>query len=265
MKLRPSAWKIGARTACTTISAILFAAAPQAAIGAALSPEVRQLVVAVAPDWDSHRGKLQLFEKSGSDWTPVCKPWPVLFGKNGLVWGRGELGGDEPGEHKNEHDKRAPAGVFKIGRIYTYDQALPAGSDYPFHTVTNADAWVDDSSSPNYNRFITIPDPANPPPWFEKEKMRLNDFAYRWLVEIRHNSDPPTPGGGSAIFFPHPAGRRQAHGRMHDDGGRRSGKAGSLAASQSRSSRPLCSLRSEYEKKWKAWGLPSPVGSRRGA
>ena len=31
--------------------------------------------------------------------------------------------------------------------------------------------------------------------------MRHNDFAYRWLVEIRHNSDPPVPGAGSAIFF----------------------------------------------------------------
>ena len=31
--------------------------------------------------------------------------------------------------------------------------------------------------------------------------MRHNDFAYRWLVEIRHNSDPPVPNEGSAIFF----------------------------------------------------------------
>jgi L,D-peptidoglycan transpeptidase YkuD (ErfK/YbiS/YcfS/YnhG family) len=31
--------------------------------------------------------------------------------------------------------------------------------------------------------------------------MRLRDFAYHWLVEIRHNSDPPVPGKGSAIFF----------------------------------------------------------------
>ena len=31
--------------------------------------------------------------------------------------------------------------------------------------------------------------------------MRSGDFAYRWLVEIRHNADPPVPGYGSAIFF----------------------------------------------------------------
>src|SRR6267142_1840174 len=49
-----------------------------------------------------------------------------------------------PGLHKGEHDGRAPAGVFQIGKIFTYDQALPAGANYPFRTVTPADAWIDD-------------------------------------------------------------------------------------------------------------------------
>src|SRR5205823_7534593 len=102
---------------------------------------------------------------------------------------------------KTECDWLAHAGIYRIGKIYTYDDHLPAGSDYPFHQLTTADAWSDDVSSPDYNRFVTIPDPANPPPWFAKQKMRHADFAYRWLVEIRHNSDPPVPGAGSAIFF----------------------------------------------------------------
>ena len=78
--------------------------------------------------------------------------------------------------------------------------ALPPGSDYPFHTVTAADAWVDDVNHSNYNQHVLV-DPANPPPWYAKQRMRLGDFAYRWLVEIRHNADPPVPGKGSAIFF----------------------------------------------------------------
>ena len=45
----------------------------------------------------------------------------------GLAWGRGVLGANEPGPQKTERDKRAPAGVFKIGKIYTYDPALPGG------------------------------------------------------------------------------------------------------------------------------------------
>lgn len=166
-------------------------------------PDCRQLIVGIAPNWDSMTGQMQLFERNSSagQWTKAGPAFPVLFGKNGLAWGRGLAGQDEAGLHKKERDGRAPAGIFRIGKIYTYDPQLPPGADYPFHQVTKADAWVDDVSSPEYNRFVSIEDPANPPPWFEKQKMRHNDFAYRWLVEIRHNSDPPVPGHGSAIFF----------------------------------------------------------------
>ncbi|MGI8431385.1 MAG: L,D-transpeptidase family protein, partial [Chthoniobacterales bacterium] len=147
-------------------------------------------------------GELSRFERDpGGAWQPVGAAIPVLFGKNGLAWGRGLAGQDEPGRKKQERDGRAPAGVFRIGTIYTYDAALPDGADFPFHQVTKADAWIDDVTSPDYNRFVTIDDPEHPPPWFAKEKMRHNDFAYRWLVEIRHNSDPPVPNDGSAIFF----------------------------------------------------------------
>ena len=93
-----------------------------------------------------------------------------------------------------------PLAFFRIGEVFTYDAALPPGANYPFHQVTEADVWSDDPRSPNYNRHIVI-DPRNPPDNYSHEKMRGGDFAYRWLVEIRHNSDPPVPGDGSAIFF----------------------------------------------------------------
>ena len=88
------------------------------------------------------------------------------------------------------------------------------------------------STSPDYNRFVTIDDPEHPPPWFAKEKMRHNDFAYRWLVEIRHNSDPPVPNDGSAIFFHIRRGVDPPDGRLHDDGGERSRAPYHLAASR---------------------------------
>jgi L,D-peptidoglycan transpeptidase YkuD (ErfK/YbiS/YcfS/YnhG family) len=164
--------------------------------------DCQQLIVALAPDWNSMRGTLRRFERDDhGPWRPVGAPCAVLFGKKGLAWGRGLAGQDEAGLRKSEHDGRAPAGVFRIGTIYTYDPALPAGANFPFHQVTKADAWIDDSTRPDYNQFVTIEDPEHPPPWFAKEKMRHNDFAYRWLVEIRHNSDPALPNEGSAIFF----------------------------------------------------------------
>src|SRR5437773_11759381 len=57
-----------------------------------------QLIVAVAPDWNSMRGKLQLFERThGGDWSPITSAVPVLFGKNGLACGIGLTCQDEPG------------------------------------------------------------------------------------------------------------------------------------------------------------------------
>ncbi|RYD84712.1 MAG: hypothetical protein EOP84_04750 [Verrucomicrobiaceae bacterium] len=243
------------RSLLCLLALILFAM-PGEGRAAGLDASVQQLIVAVAPSWDSTTGKLQLFERDGKDWKAIGEPWAVLYGPKGLAWGRGVYGTDEQGLRKVERDKKAPAGVFRIGKIYTYDSALPDGSDYPFHTVTKADAWVDDSSLPEYNRHVSV-DLRNPPPWFEKQKMRHNDFAYRWLVEIRHNSDPPVPGQGSAIFF-------------HQRRGPSRPSAGCTVMAQENLLRMIRWLRSEkqphyallpkaeYGKKWKAWGLPNP-------
>jgi len=165
-----------------------------------LGADFSQLIVGLAPDWNSQTGKIWLCHREGNTWRVDAGPMDVLFGKNGLAWGRGERGQDEKGLHKVERDKRAPAGLFRIGTIYTYDAALPAGADYSFHQVTAADAWIDDPKLPNYNQHVVV-DLKNPPPWYEKEKMRLNDPAYHWLVEIRANADPPVADEGSAIFF----------------------------------------------------------------
>ena len=227
----------------------------------ALDADVRELVVGIAPNWNSMDGHLQRFRRSANGaWTPVSGAIPVLFGKNGLAWGMGVEGADQPGLHKQEHDGRAPAGVFKIGKIYTYDTALPEGAKYPFHTVTDADAWVDDSNSPDYNRFVTIPDPAHPPAWFDKEKMRHGDFAYRWLVEIRHNSDPPRAGAGSAIFFHI---RRTKNGELRPTSGcttMAEPELVNLIRFLHAEDNPHYVLLpwDEYQKKWRDWGLPAP-------
>ncbi len=221
-----------------------------------LDANVRQLIVSIAPTWDSSTGRLQLFERDGRRWRAVSDPVRVLYGKNGLAWGRGILGTGEPGRQKVERDKRAPAGVFQIGRVYTYDTALPDGAAYPFHTITNRDAWIDDPTLPGYNTHMVI-DPKNPPPWFESQKMRLNDPPHRWLIEIRHNADPPVAGAGSAIFF-------------HIQRGPDRKSAGCTVMPRPAIAQILRWLRAdrhpqyvllpaeEYTKRWKSWGLPSP-------
>lgn len=238
------------------LPAALILAAFICAPAQAIDSSAQQVVVSIAPTWDSQSGKLQCFERDGRRWRAVARPVRVLYGKNGLAWGRGELGADEPGPQKVERDKRAPAGVFRIGKIYTYDQALPEGADYPFHTITERDAWIDDPTLPEYNRHVVI-DPKNPPPWFEKQKMRLNDPPHRWLIEIRHNADPPVAGAGSAIFF-------------HIQRGPERASAGCTVMTQpaivqlirwlraEKDPRYVLLTADEYKARWKSWGLPSP-------
>ncbi len=216
----------------------------------------RQLIVSVAPGWDSTIGRLQLFERVGENWQAVAPPVAVLYGKSGLAWGRGVLGQSEPGRAKMERDGRAPAGLFRVGKIYTDDAQLPTGANYPYRTITLGDAWIDDVNHPQYNQHVVV-DPKNPPAWFEKQKMRHGDFAYRWLIEIRHNSDPPAPNAGSAIFF-------------HIRRGPSRPSAGCTVMAEENlvkmirwlraDQRPHYALlpRAEYLAKWKTWGLPSP-------
>ena len=87
--------------------------------------------------------------------------------------------------------------------------------------------------------------------------MRHGDFAYRWLVEIRHNSDPPVAGAGSAIFF-------------HIRRGPQRPSAGCTTMAENdlvslirwlrAGERPHYALlpAAEYKTRWKALGLPSP-------
>jgi len=224
--------------------------------GGGLEPQTCQLIVSIAPGWDSSQGRLQLFEKDDAgNWKAVSDAWPVLYGRNGLAWGRGIEGQDEPGAHKVERDKRAPAGIFEIGKVFGYESKLPAGGNYPFHQVTDADLWSDDPRSPNYNRHVVV-DPAHPPENYSHEKMRSGDFAYHWLIEIRHNADPPVPGAGSAIFF-------------HIRRGEARTTSGCTTMAESDLLKIIRWLRadkhpcyallpwSEYRRKWQAWNLPN--------
>jgi L,D-peptidoglycan transpeptidase YkuD (ErfK/YbiS/YcfS/YnhG family) len=216
-----------------------------------------QLILGIAPTWNSMRGELRLFERSrGGDWAAVTGSFPALFGKNGVAWGTGLAGQSESGLRKKERDGRAPAGVFEVGEVFGYEPNLPPGADYPYRQVTEADVWSDDPRSPNYNRHIVI-DPKHPPDNYTHEKMRSGDFAYHWLVEIRHNSNPPVPGVGSAIFF-------------HIRRGVNRPTTGCTTMAEANLVKLVTWLRAkrhpcyallaatEYDKKWRPWNLPPP-------
>ena len=189
----------------------------------------------------------------------VAGPFPVLFGKNGLAWGTGLQ--DKTSRPSQKRTRRPRArGNFRDRTGLRIRRTPAAGADYPYHQVTEADIWSDDPRSPNYNRHIVI-DPKNPPDNYTHEKMRSGDFAYHWLVEIRHNSDPPVPGAGSAIFF-------------HIRRGVNRPTTGCTTMAQDNLVKMITWLRAkrhpcyallpagEYENKWRAWNLPSPDALR---
>lgn len=173
-------------------------------VAAQVPGECRQLLVAVAPDWNSHRASMQIYERSAkkTEWQPISSTgWPVLLGRNGLAWGRGAFTPPNDGRpRKSEKDGRAPAGIFALGPVYGYASAPPRGTTWPYFVVGPYDAWIDDPKLPHYNEHVRV-DAQKIPEWFESQKMRLGDAAYRWMLEIKHNSNPATPGLGSAIFF----------------------------------------------------------------
>jgi hypothetical protein len=227
-----------------------------------LPAEARQLVVCLTADWNTHRATLLRLERTdtGTDtWTVIGQPRPALLGKHGLAWGRGigPVPPDTTAPTKKEGDGRSPAGVFAIGRIFGSDPTLPGGADFPYRQVTTADAWIDDPEHPLYNQHVVVPDPRRAPAWFESQRMRLGDPAFRWLVEIRHNADPPVPGAGSAIF-------------LHIRRGENRATAGCTAMASDDVKALVIWLReaarphfvalpiAEYHANWREWGLPPP-------
>ena len=160
------------------------------------------MVVCLAPTNASYEGTLQLFSRDATGrWRADSGKWPVLFAPRGLAWGRG-LNPPQPGPQKIESDHRNPAGLFKLGFALGYAPALPDGAHgWPYHQVTEHDAWIDDPTVPHYNHLVTLPPGAPEPWWWAKEHMHLGDQAYDWMVLIEHNYDPAVPGAGSEIFF----------------------------------------------------------------
>jgi L,D-peptidoglycan transpeptidase YkuD (ErfK/YbiS/YcfS/YnhG family) len=172
-----------------------------------LGLDARQMVVCLAPDASSSEGTLQLFHRDASgQWHADGDPWPVLFGRGGLAWGRG-VNPPQPGLQKRTGDHRNPAGLFQIGSVMGYAESLPDGAKaWPYHQVTERDAWIDDgangaNSGLPYNHLYTLSPGAPLPDWWEKEHMHLGDDAYQWLVLIEHNYNDPQPGAGNEIFF----------------------------------------------------------------
>lgn len=162
-----------------------------------------QCIVGTAKDWNSSNVTLQLYQRSGNGpWKPVGSSWSGRLGRSGLVWGKGLSPVPAGATTKKEGDWRAPAGVFSLGGAWGRDASIRKNAKLPYRQVTSRDLWVEDPSSPNYNRNVILNhEPATA--WEKKQQMKqADDDAHALKLFIAHNAPPRAePNAGSSIFF----------------------------------------------------------------
>lgn len=160
-----------------------------------------QLVLGIAPDWNSSKATVQRYQKTSSGWLAIGQPVPARVGRDGLAWGLGLHSNARGAKLKTEGDWRAPAGVFRIGGVWGYPASIKKHPKLSYHRITPRDLWVEDPSSKSYNRHVILDHDAASA-WEKKQQMRQNDPAHALKLFIAHNAPPRVvPGGGSSIFF----------------------------------------------------------------
>ena len=166
-----------------------------------------QILLVSTDSWEASTGSLQRYEReqNSKGWKKAGDPISVSVGRSGLGWGRGlhTIPPDHSGPVKKEGDGKAPAGIFSLGCAFGYAPEPPPGVKIPYRQTTVSDYFVDDVSSPDYNRWIHLPGEITlaKDRWKSFEKMRRDDLLYEFGAVINHNTTPTEPGAGSAIFL----------------------------------------------------------------
>jgi len=141
------------------------------------------LIVEPTPAGGTSSAKVRTLERGQTGWRPLSE-WPAVVGAAGFA--------DEGA--KREGDQKTPSGLFRLDYVFGY--ASSAQTRMPYRQATPADKFVDDSTSPQYNRWVQGAADAK-----RFEAMRRADGLYEYGIVIRYNMDPVVPGRGSAIFF----------------------------------------------------------------
>lgn len=164
----------------------------------------RQLLLVVAPDWNSAAGRLQRCERAAGadDWRQVGPTIAISLGRSGLAWGHG-LHREVGGAMKREGDGCAPAGIFAITALFGYaaaDSAFASAAKLPYLAATTDLKAIDDTASMHYNRIVDQSTVARRD-WASCEDMLRGDGRYAVGAVVAHNAEPPVPGAGSCIFL----------------------------------------------------------------
>ncbi len=155
----------------------------------ATTGSARQLVVVDAPSFGSTTATLTTWVKTGSTWQPALPSMPATAGYSGWQYATS----------RHEGDGSTPIGSYPIGATMYGNDANP-GVAYPYHQLTCGDWWDEDSSSPEYNTFESVPCGTTPPFAATSEALWTETNAYPYLAVIDFNT-PATGPSGSGIFL----------------------------------------------------------------
>jgi L,D-peptidoglycan transpeptidase YkuD (ErfK/YbiS/YcfS/YnhG family) len=177
------------------LAAVLGAACPpNPANGLGQPPSTSQLITVTAASARSTHATVRTWQRVGRCWRAVGGPYPARVGRNGLR------------RNRREGDGTTPIGTFPIGRTM-YGNARDPGVKFAYRRLRCGDWWVEDPSSPFYNRFRHVSCGQRPPFRTTTPDMSQTPLAYPHLAVVEFNMHPVVPGRGSGIFLHAQTGR----------------------------------------------------------
>ena len=158
--------------------------------------DARRLVLVTAQTMNDTTATMRLYERASTAeaWRALGAPEPATIGRAGMGWSQFFARLARRGEPiKIEGDKRAPAGIYPIGRSF----GVLASSRPDYLQVTPDTICVDDPSSPAYN---TIASRARVGPAVHAENMGQILPMYRRGLLVNYPTDARRKAG-SCIFI----------------------------------------------------------------
>ena len=145
---------------------------------------IDQLLVVYNYQAESYNAFIVALEKRDEKWVLKFEPKEVGIGKKGFA----------PPFAKLEGDGKSPTGIFRLGKLYSYEKQLNTLLENQQSTAN--DKWIDDPNSKDYNTYVNGNTSAK-----SYENLLLNNDAYKYCMVIEYNTNPIIIGKGSAIFF----------------------------------------------------------------
>jgi len=144
-------------TACLVAMAVAaFSSAAEAQSQSCPAPlkDARRLVLVIAKAMNEATAEMRLYERASASepWRAASEPEPANLGRAGMGWSHFFRRYAKAGEPlKVEGDRRAPAGIYPIGRSFGI---LPSERPGYLH-VTEDTVCVNETSSPHYNAITS--------------------------------------------------------------------------------------------------------------